>query len=141
MSQAMTIGTPLRGAPPPGCPKCGGPMWDNRADKRSAKAPDFRCRDRACDGRIWPGQRVAMALFAPVEAAGSGQPAAIGEIMRGDARGSLCRSYLDVTDFVLSKVRDKYQAAGVTCTDATIAAIVATLFIEASGRKRTGCGR
>ena len=116
-------------------------MWDNRADKRSAKAPDFRCRDRACDGRIWPGQRVAMALCAPVEAAGSGQPAAIGEIMRGDARGSLCRSYLDVTDFVLSKVRDKYQAAGVTCTDATIAAIVATLFIAASGRKRTGCGR
>ena len=34
--------------------KCGGRMWDNRATKRNPKAPDFKCRDRACDGVIWP---------------------------------------------------------------------------------------
>ena len=38
----------------PECPKCGGRMWDNRATKRNPKAPDFKCRDRACDGVIWP---------------------------------------------------------------------------------------
>lgn len=36
------------------CPKCAGPMWDNRATKRNPKQPDFKCRDRGCDGVIWP---------------------------------------------------------------------------------------
>jgi hypothetical protein len=36
------------------CPKCGGRMWDNRLTKRNPKAPDYKCRDRACDGVIWP---------------------------------------------------------------------------------------
>lgn len=35
------------------CPKCGGRMWDNRRTKRNPRAPDFRCRDRSCDGAIW----------------------------------------------------------------------------------------
>jgi hypothetical protein len=38
----------------PACPKCGGRMFDNRATKRNPKAPDFKCRDRSCDGVIWP---------------------------------------------------------------------------------------
>ena len=38
------------------CPKCGGRMWDNRATKRNPKAPDFKCRDRSCDGVIWPAR-------------------------------------------------------------------------------------
>jgi hypothetical protein len=36
------------------CPKCGGRMWDNTLTKRNPKAPDFKCRDRSCDGVIWP---------------------------------------------------------------------------------------
>lgn len=36
------------------CPKCGaGNMWDNRDSKRNPKAPDYRCRDRDCDGAVW----------------------------------------------------------------------------------------
>ena len=38
----------------PGCPKCGGKMWDNRLSKRNPKAPDYKCRDRSCDGVVWP---------------------------------------------------------------------------------------
>jgi hypothetical protein len=38
----------------PSCPKCDGRMWDNRLSKRNPKAPDFKCRDRSCDGVIWP---------------------------------------------------------------------------------------
>jgi hypothetical protein len=38
----------------PSCPKCGGRMWDNRLTKRNPKAPDYKCRDRSCDGVIWP---------------------------------------------------------------------------------------
>ena len=36
------------------CPKCDGPMWDNRDRKRNPKAPDFKCKNKACDGVIWP---------------------------------------------------------------------------------------
>lgn len=38
----------------PSCPKCGGRMWDNRLSKRNPKAPDYKCRNRACDGVVWP---------------------------------------------------------------------------------------
>jgi len=40
----------------PPCPKCGGRMWDNRIGKRNPRAPDFKCRDRSCDGVIWPSK-------------------------------------------------------------------------------------
>ena len=36
------------------CPKCGGRTWDNRLTKKNPRAPDFKCRDRTCDGVIWP---------------------------------------------------------------------------------------
>lgn len=38
----------------PACPKCGGPVWDNRETKKNPKAPDYKCRGRSCDGVIWP---------------------------------------------------------------------------------------
>lgn len=38
------------------CPKCGGGMFDNRATKTNPKAPDFKCKDRSCDGVIWPSK-------------------------------------------------------------------------------------
>jgi hypothetical protein len=47
--------------PSPACPVCGGRMWDNRATKRNPRAPDFKCRDRACDGVLWPPKGTATA--------------------------------------------------------------------------------
>jgi hypothetical protein len=41
----------------PNCPKCGGRVWDNRLTKRNPKAPDYKCRDKACDGVIWPEKK------------------------------------------------------------------------------------
>jgi hypothetical protein len=38
----------------PSCPKCDGPMWDNRLTKRNPRAPDYKCQNRSCDGVIWP---------------------------------------------------------------------------------------
>jgi hypothetical protein len=42
----------------PSCPTCGGRMWDNRGTpekpKTNPKAPDYKCRDKSCDGVIWP---------------------------------------------------------------------------------------
>lgn len=141
----QTNGAHLTGAP--ACPKCGGRMWDNRATKRNPKAPDFKCRDRACDGVFWPGQhKAAVAILTPrahLNAAPSTPaeaPDGDDEAGQGSARQSggdrpmpwrqaLRACYLDATDFVLSQVRPKYEDAGVPCNDATVAAIVATLFI------------
>jgi hypothetical protein len=36
------------------CQKCGGDMWDNRVGKKNPKAPDYKCKDKNCDGVIWP---------------------------------------------------------------------------------------
>ena len=131
---AYTSGAPLTGAP--ACPTCGGKMWDNRADKaagrRNAKAPDFKCRNQQCDGRLWPGQHTAaMPILTPSHpiSAGQGSPYAEGTRILDDAARR--RWYLDAVDFVLREVRPKYEEQGLTCTDATVAAIVATLFIAA----------
>jgi recombinase, phage RecT family len=40
----------------PTCPSCKGDMWDNRVGKRNPRAPDFKCKDRECEGVLWPGQ-------------------------------------------------------------------------------------
>ncbi len=36
-------------------------MWDNRFSKKNSKAPDFKCRNRACDGVIWPPRQAPRA--------------------------------------------------------------------------------
>ena len=59
-------------SPPPQCPKCSGDMWDNRVGKRNPKAPDFKCKDKACDGVIWPPRDARPAAATPVPAAGKG---------------------------------------------------------------------
>ena len=46
------------------CPKCGGRMWDNRLTKRNPKAPDYKCRDRSCDGVVWPPKTAGNAMDA-----------------------------------------------------------------------------
>lgn len=43
------------------CPKCSGPMWDNRVGKKNPKSPDYKCKDKSCDGVIWPSRDVAPA--------------------------------------------------------------------------------
>jgi hypothetical protein len=64
---------PADATPAPNCPKCQGPMWDNRVGKRNPKAPDFKCKDRECDGVVWPPRGAKPAAPGP-EAAGAGAP-------------------------------------------------------------------
>ena len=48
------------GEPEAKCPACQKNMWDNRPKKAAGEmkpnAPDFKCKDRSCDGKYWPGQ-------------------------------------------------------------------------------------
>jgi hypothetical protein len=65
-------------------------MWDNRLGKRNPKAPDFKCRDRDCDGVVWPpkppraSKRAAKREDEPVEqesvASADVAPAQLGDV-------------------------------------------------------------
>jgi hypothetical protein len=56
------------------CPKCGGPTWDNRASKKNPKAPDYKCKDRSCDGCVWPPRegKAARTTTVPMPVTGNG---------------------------------------------------------------------
>jgi hypothetical protein len=53
-------------------------MWDNREGKRNPKAPDFKCKDRECDGVVWPPRGAAAAVAAaPASSAGASAASSI----------------------------------------------------------------
>jgi hypothetical protein len=54
-------------------------MWDNREGKRNPKAPDFKCKDRGCDGVIWPPRGAVPATPAAAATPGVVQPPAEGQ--------------------------------------------------------------
>lgn len=130
----------LTGAPC--CPECDGRMWDNRTSKRNSKAPDFKCRDRTCCGALWPGQHnAAMPIIAkkpqgaPRKEEQAEKDSTQEAMVTPDNHSTLRKSYLALTAFVLAEVRPRYEQAGMTCGDTTVAAIAATLFIAASRRE------
>lgn len=99
------------------CPKCGGRTWDNRLTKRNPKQPDFKCRDRACDGAIWPPKNTP-------------QPAAVsGTIAPSAPKKPIAQTYIETTDFVLATIVPKYEAKEIGVTPEAIASMVATIFI------------
>jgi hypothetical protein len=57
----------------PSCPKCQGEMWDNRVGKKNPKTPDFKCKDKACDGVIWPPRDASRAAAPAGEAPAAGK--------------------------------------------------------------------
>lgn len=58
------------------CPKCKGPMWDNRVGKRNPKSPDFKCKNTGCGEAIWldEKQEKAGTAAAPTPAATAPAP-------------------------------------------------------------------
>ena len=80
----------------PSCPKCQGPMWDNREGKRNPKAPDFKCKDKDCGGVIWPPRSAVSAAApagapaAPRSASGSGSAADPAAVASGSPACPIC---------------------------------------------------
>jgi hypothetical protein len=70
-SKSAPAKRPARALDEETCPKCGGRMWDNRLTKRNPRAPDYKCRDRNCDGVIWPPRDVEKKPAEPQVAARS----------------------------------------------------------------------
>ncbi len=116
----------------PACPVCNGRVYDNRETKRNPRAPDWKCRDKSCDGAVWldkkpaQGQRQAPQQQAaqPVQmqpglAAKSWQPSGYrGQPLTKDRFWGLQREFFDTAIFM---VREATRAGGLTITDVEIA--------------------
>lgn len=128
------------------CPKCGGKTWDNRVGKKNPKAPDFKCRDKACDGVIWPPRGNS----APRQAApdNTPKPVSIGktgvalldeqtesedktlaELQRGEAWIELRARYMESVSFVLKHVVPELVKADIGASPESVSAMVAQVFI------------
>lgn len=62
------------------CPKCGGDMWDNRVGKKNPKSPDFKCRDKSCDGVIWPPREKKGGAGASAAPSNAPAPTSMGDL-------------------------------------------------------------
>jgi hypothetical protein len=132
------------------CPKCGGPLWDNRETKKNPKAPDFKCRDKTCDGVIWPpkpGQRPPVALAAKSNekqaySIGGPLPYEVEEPPYAPAETGAPPSALNRLDTLFAtydlclthaiQQSKKLHDADVGTTPEAVAAMAATLFIQAT---------
>jgi hypothetical protein len=98
------------------CLACGGPVWDNRGDKRSPKHPDFKCKDKAgCDWAGWlqaPGGK-------PRSAPDAAPAPAVRQPYTWDSLALTYRKCYQIAEKVVGKTPD------------TVAA-TATLFIQAT---------
>jgi hypothetical protein len=83
------VATGPRASDEPTCPKCGGRMWDNRATKRNPRAPDYKCRDRSCDGVIWPARPAANGAASSAPPRATGPQPLIPELEEVSANGKV----------------------------------------------------
>lgn len=135
----------------PKCPICHGKMWDNRETKKNPKAPDFKCRDKQCEGVIWPpknlpaaGPRMPQPSAKPVATQGK-EPYSSGPALPyetesetgappTDIVGKLDQIFAAYSACFAFAYRLAHDKMGADATHEGIAAMAATTFIAAKGR-------
>lgn len=144
----------------PVCPKCKGGMYDNRAenDERVARGeklrPDYKCKQRNCDGVIWRPKngngQGAVPTPIPVSQASYGGPhvpAIDGPysapqvpvptpppVQPPQPSDNLFDMYKEITGWVLRDIVPLYAQSNVGASPESVAAMVATIYIQASKR-------
>lgn len=148
MSYTQSSGDDVR------CPRCGGSTWDNRLTKRNPKQPDFKCRDKNCDGVIWPPRPGTATRAQPQPSPNYGQLP--GDDEQAEVEAAFVQGVLNTGEANAAEIRvqklnallqaynvafahalacaKKAQDAGVEPTLEGVSAISATLFIQASQR-------
>lgn len=112
------------------CPKCGGRTWDNRSTKRNPKAPDYKCRDRSCDGAVWPPKDQQNGGRAAQGKQGfSSGPALPGEM---PAKLDILFALYGVCLGEAIQQAGKLDEAQIGSSPETVASMAATMFIAAS---------
>lgn len=132
------------------CPKCHGHTWDNRTTKRNPKAPDYKCKDKGCDGAIWldskkngaqPYAESAPAPVKPVATSGKA-PYESGPRIQGldpevspvPALDALFNVYDACMDHVLAVNVPKLERAKIGASPEAVSAMTSTLLIQATKR-------
>lgn len=100
------------------CPDCGGAMWDNRANKRNPKSPDFKCKNAQCAKAVW--EKPSASASSPAQSNGNGNG--------GSHSRALGPLYNDCLDFAKKACGHHF---GASVTPADVIAATATLFIQA----------
>lgn len=119
------------------CPKCKGPVTDERANKRTDKSPDYQCANVTCTD---PTGKFRTGVWLDKKANGvppflANQEAEDAAELRskiGTEKPKLAGIYLEATKFVLESVVPLYEKAKIGVSDTAVAAMVATLFIAKS---------
>jgi hypothetical protein len=106
-------------------------MWDNRETKKNPKAPDYKCRDRNCDGVIWP-PKTPKAATPPKQAFSAGPR--IPEMDGASPMDKLDRLFALYGVCLSEAIQQakKLDEADVGSTPESLASMCHTLFIAAS---------
>jgi hypothetical protein len=110
------------------CPVCNGEMWNNIPKKKSgefkASAPDYKCKDKSCEGVIWPEK----------ESKGSGAKQNGGGAVNGNGGGIPASSsaLAPLYNECVSTAKAVLEHNGVKALPADVVAAAATLFIAAT---------
>lgn len=142
---ATAAKTPPMIAPGILCPKCKGPMLDERANKRTEKSPDYTCSNMLCMDKtgkyrtaIWEKdtqKNGAPPFLANQEAEDAAELA--GKIGPPE-KPKLTKLYLEATEFVLDRVVPLFEAKEIGLSDTAVVAAIATIFIAASKERNNG---
>ena len=110
-------------------------MWNNTLTKKNPAAPDYKCRDRSCDGVIWPPRNAARPAAQVKQAYSAGGPLpyeeAPADALPHEKLDHLFRVYALIEDHVLATSVPKFTKADVGTTPESVAAQIATLLIAA----------
>ena len=107
------------------CGKCGGPVWDNRVDKKNPKGPDLKCKDANCGWVQWPPKGGSAPAPAYQPPAVSAAPRPVGPTALGTVIEQIGGEYAEC----LTRASMIAQSHGITDHQA-IVAMAATLFIQ-----------
>lgn len=116
-------------------------MWDNVLTKRNPKAPDFKCRDRLCDGVVWPPKNGtpphAAAPAAPAStvkqpySAGPLVPGIDGSPLAFDTIDKICAASQTFLRHVITSELPELTKAEIGASDDYVHSRVANLLITA----------
>lgn len=109
------------------CPKCGGDMWDNRTTKRSPKAPDFKCKDKACDGAVWMQAKGASGRGGASGSGGAPMPTLTPEQKKA-GRDKVFADYFGLMHMVAERMTATAKASGLTVTMENIQAATYSVY-------------
>lgn len=127
------------------CPKCKGPMLDERLTKRTDKSPDYTCANMLCmetkNGKsyrtaIWAEKSSGAEAPSHGSAGGvgnTGNSASAPSAEHSTAKPKMRDAYKDLTKWVIKEIMPVYESAfGVeSFTPDVAAACCQTLFIQA----------